>query len=471
MGRGVATAILRRVSIETQIGCKTKDMADLFDQIWRSVFRTAPTLSQEEVLEVFADMDILLKRSISLIGRSPIVLDNIMVLTADVIGSLSHGRGIFARGAAIEKVPKELKERRPSNAGLVWKIDPGHTFRYRNRPDVDAISFLGSSLKFYAAWSHNRFDVGDVWDVRLSRASFEAIIENFLQRAGQYEELSLSNAKVRHRYLRATEPMRIGKLITKVSTLNEQMIEIEQALGFPDELYGVLVELRHVWSRYRRLREKIYVPYLRIVFDEARKRATSEIQTIENFQNGAIGLMAAISNYNPRRGVFSSYARMWATQGILLKLKEEANPIKLPAAVWQTANRLNEIAQKHASNSTDGSFDLAAVAKEAGIDEKRAEKIFERIRSTQMLSIDYQTGDDPDAQSLHETIEAIEPDEIPEVGRFLDVLPERQRIFVMLNFGLFEQLPGALPSDPLALARERLRQTVANSVNDETRAD
>lgn len=441
-------------------------MADLFDSIWRSVFRNAPTLSQEAVLEVFGEMDVILRESIALIGTSPVVLDNIMVLTADVVGSLSHGRGIFARGAAIEKVPKELKEQRPSNTGLVWKVDPGQMFRYRNRPDMDAISFMGSSLRLFAAWNSGHVTSHDVWSVRLSRASYEAIIENFLQRAGTYEDLSLTNAKLRHRYLRATEYHKIGKLITKVSNLNERMIEIEQSLGFPDELYGVLVDLRHRWARYRALREKIYIPYLRIVFDESRKRATSEIQTIENFQNGAIGLMAAISNYNSRRGVFSSYARMWATQGILLKLKEEANPIKLPAAVWQTANRLNEIAQKHASNSADGTFDLSVVAKEAGIDEKRAEKIFERIRSTQMLSIDYQTGDDPDAQSLHETIEASEPDEIPEIGRFLDVLPERQRLYMMLNFGLFDQLPGAMPSDPLDLARERLFQTVANSVNE-----
>ena len=438
---------------------------DLFDKIWREVFRTAPTLSQEAVLEVFEEMDVLLKRSISMIGHSPIVLDSIMALTADVVGSLSHGRGIFARGAAIEKVPKDQKEQRPPNTGLIWKIDPGKTFRYRNRPDVDAIGFMGSSLRLFALWHDGQISPEDVWAVRLSRASYEAIIETFLSRAGSYEEISLDSAKLRQRYMRADDQKKIGRIFQKVSTASDQMFAIESSLGFSDELYGVLRSLRVTWDRYRKLREKIYVPYLRIVFDEAKRRATSEIQTIENFQNGAIGLMAAISNYNHRRGVFSSYARMWATQGILLKLKEEANPIKLPAAVWQTANRLNEIAQKHASNSNDGSFDLDAVAKEAGIDARRAEKIFERIRSTQMLSIDYQASDDPDAQSLHETIESNEPDEIPDVDRFLGVLSVKQRFYVMLNFGLFEQLPGVVPSDPVWIARERLYQTVASVVN------
>ncbi len=439
-------------------------MTELINDIWRSVFRTAPTLSQEEVLGVFVDMDVLLRESIELIGQSPVVLDDVMALTAAVVGSLSHGKGIFARGAAIDRVPKEMKERR-SPQGLKWMVDPGRTFRYRNQPDHDLIQFVGSSLKLFGAWSKGSSQSTDLWAVRLSRASYEQIIENFMARAGQYEHLSIRAAKLRNRLLRSKDHGRSSKLAAKLSNVNEQLLEIEHALGFPDELYGVLVDLRHRWSRYRQLRERIYVPYLRIVFDEARKRATSEIQTIENFQNGAIGLMFAISNYNHKRGVFSSYARMWATQGILLKLKEEANPIKLPAAIWQTANKLNEIAAKHASKSPDGSYDLDVVAAEAGIDRQRAEKIFERVRSTQMLSIDFQGHDDPEAQSLHETLESQEPDEIPDVAHYLDALPETQRFYVMLNFGLFDQLPGSMPVNPVLLARERVRQNVAHAVN------
>jgi RNA polymerase sigma factor (sigma-70 family) len=442
-------------------------MTDLFDSIWRRVFREAATLSQEEVLVVFDQMDAVLERAIRLIGRSPIVLDSIMNLTADVAGSLSHGRGIFVRGAAIEKIPKEQKEERPPNAGMVWDTDPGQTFRYRNLPDSDAIEFMGSSLRLFALWGTDSMRSTDVWSVRLSRASHEAIIEEFLRRAGTYNELCTDSAKLRIRYMRASGPRKACRIFSKVSNVSDRMFAIENELGFHDGLFGVLRDLRAIWSEYQKLRDKIYVPYLRIVLDEAKRRATSEIQTIENFQNGAIGLMAAISNYNRRRGVFSSYARMWATQGILLKLKEEANPIKLPAAVWQTANRLNEIAQRHAAESSDGSFDMEAVAKEAGIDARRAEKIFERIRSTQMLSIDYKTSDDPDAQSLHETVEDERDDEIPEINQFLDVLSERQRLYVMLNFGLFDQLPGQVPSDPVVLARERLYQTVAFSVTNQ----
>jgi RNA polymerase sigma factor (sigma-70 family) len=267
--------------------------------------------------------------------------------------------------------------------------------------------------------------------------------------------------------------------MAEISDLTDRMFYIESKIGMSDELFGVLSLLKARWEQYKKLREKIYIPYLRVVFDEARKRATSEVQTLENFQNGAIGLMSAISNYNHKRGVFSSYARQWAMQGILLRLKEEANPIKLPAAVWQTASQLNEIAQKHASQSVDGSVDLAEVAKEAGLNEKRASKIFERIRSTQMLSIDYE-NDDPEHQSLHDTIEDdSRAHEAPAVDQYISHLKPREQFCVMLHFGLFDKLPGSLPTDLMAINRERSRQiraaerissaadsTGVNSVND-----
>lgn len=437
---------------------------DLFDQIWRSVFRKAPTLSQEEVIEVFGEMDALLRGCMALIGGSDLVLRDVMLLTADVVGSLSHGRAIFCRGDAIERVPKDQKERRGTNS-LAWNTSPGQTFRYRNQPDTDAIDFMRSSLRFFAAHRDGTVTADDACDVRLSRASHEAIVENFLKTAGPYVELSLQTAHLRVSYLKTKNLDRMNRLISQISENSERMFEIEDQVGMSDELYGVVVDLRHRWAQYRRLREKVYIPYLRVVFDEAKRRSTSSIQTLENFQNGAVSLMNAVSNYNPRRGVFSSYARMWGQQNILHKLKEEANPIKLPAAIWQMANKLNGIAQRHASASIDGSFDLALVAEEAGIDKKRAEKVFKHIRSTQMLSIDYQNADDPDAQTLHETLEDSVPDEVPDVTEHLAVLPERQRVYVLLHFGLLDLLPGSVPADQVALAKERLRQRIAEVVN------
>ena len=435
-------------------------MADLFSQIWHSTFRKAPTLSQEAALEVFAAMDSILKDALKQVIESPAVLDDIMELTGIVLGSLSHGRGIYERGHVVSK-DKTASAERKSTRGAVWLSDPGLTFKYRNKPDTDALTFIRATLRVYGAWHRDHIPANLTENIRLSRATCEMVIENFLTRAEDYDLLSLRVARLRHEFEAEQDIRRAGQLALEFSAVTEKLLRIEEAVGMRDNLYGTVLALKAAWERYRNLRERIYVPYLRIVFDEAKKRATSEIQTIENFQNGAIGLLSAISNYNSKRGVFSSYARQWAMQGILLRLKEEANPIKLPAAVWQTANQLNEIAQRMASKSPDGTFDMEEVAKEAGLDLRRAEKVLERIRSTQMLSIDYKGDDTDEGQSLHETVEAEPQDELPFVASFINRLAPAVKKNVLLCFGMFDDLPGSVPGDAKAVAVERLRQAIA----------
>ncbi len=435
-------------------------MTDLLSHIWKQTFKDAPTLSQEEVLEVFAEMDETLRRVMLLCMECPLVISDIMQMTAAVAGSLSHGKAIFERGYAIAREPKKPKR---SIQNWYTNKDPGILFRYRNQPDSDALAFMHASLSLYNAWANGRLEPHHMYAARLSRASLEHIVERFIAVVGSYEQDSLKLTELRAKYL-AAEGQRAADLLLKISRLNDKMMRIQDELSMTHELYGRIVTIQDSMKTYKKLRDKIYIPYLRVVFDEAKKRAASEIQTIENFQNGSIGLMAAISNYNSKRGVFSSYARQWAMQGVLLKLKEEANAIKLPPAVWQTASKLNEIAQKQASQSIDGSIDMDDVARVAGIDTDRAEKILERVRSTQMLSIDFEP-DDPDAQSLHETIEAEQATPPPDIKHYLSDLSDEQRFYVLLNNGCFDMIPGGFPTKKDDLNRERLRQLIANAVN------
>lgn len=435
-------------------------MTDLLGHIWKQTFKDAPTLSQEEVLEVFAEMDETLRQTMLLCMDCPLVISDIMLMTAAVAGSLSHGKAIFERGFAIAREPKK-----PKRSVQNWHAnqEPGILFRYRAQPDTDALAFLHASLSLYNAWANGHLEPHHMYAARLSRASLEKVVDRFISVVGSYEQDSMELTRLRAQYLGATG-QEAADLLLELSRVNDKLMRIQDSVSMTHELYGRIVTIQDRMKHYKKLRDKIYIPYLRVVFDEAKKRAASEIQTIENFQNGSVGLIAAISNYNPKRGVFSSYARQWAMQGVLLKLKEEANAIKLPPAVWQTASKLNEIAKKHASLSVDGSVDMDAVSREAGIDTERAEKILERVRSTQMLSIDFEP-DDPDAQSLHETIEAEVDAPPPDIRHYLDGLSEQQRFLVLLNNGCLDMLPGGFPTEKDDLNKERLRQLIANAVN------
>jgi RNA polymerase sigma factor (sigma-70 family) len=425
-------------------------MTDLLASIWDETFQRAPTLSQERVLDVFACMDEVMQAMIETIVVSPVVRATIMDEAAIVAGNLSHGRGIFER-SGLDRSPPHAKPRWSDARDIAWAVDPTETFRLKGRPDRDAIEFLETAMRFCAAGLAGRLDAGIVRACRLSRASRELVVQAFLDVADQYERWSWVSSRC----------AAAGDL-NGLCAATAQLQRAEQALGVPrSRLYGMVATVRQNLKQYDALRKVVFVPYLRVVFRVAKSRAASQIQTLENYQNGAIGLMSAISNYNRQRGVFSSYAQTWATQGILLKLKEEANPIKLPAGMWQLAAKLQEIAQRHANESIDGQVDMEAVAREAGLDLERAIKVLDKVKLNQMHSLDFESHDDPDAPNLHDTLAADAPDELPDIDQFCEQLTRDQRRILFLQHGLIDKIDGPVPTDPVELAVERLRQVVA----------
>lgn len=63
------------------------------------------------------------------------------------------------------------------------------------------------------------------------------------------------------------------------------------------------------------------------------------------FQEGSIGLINAVNNYDPEQGAFSTYARMWI-QHNMQRYIENNNKIRLPSYLGQLINRYKRIQEK-----------------------------------------------------------------------------------------------------------------------------
>jgi len=177
--------------------------------------------------------------------------------------------------------------------------------------------------------------------------------------------------------------------------------------------YSVIRDAEQAHKRYIEIRSIIIAPYLRSVFSLAKNLGKNVHQTLDNFQNGSIGLIRAVSCYSTVRPTsFSSVAKGWIKQMMLLSIKEEANFVKLPIATWQAFTSMEKIRQKAGVEIEDYDGIAKAVAKIAGketADKAALDKvrnIYEAVKLSQVFSIN-KTYD----QNEKLTLEDVIPDE------------------------------------------------------------
>jgi DNA-directed RNA polymerase sigma subunit (sigma70/sigma32) len=124
----------------------------------------------------------------------------------------------------------------------------------------------------------------------------------------------------------------------------------------------------------------------------------SDSQTLDNFQNGLIGLLRAYKCYTPSRfAAFSLVSEQWIKQSILLHIKTEVNFIKLPIANWHSYQKLEKI-KGRIEQKTNREASLEEIATEAKMAVDKVKKIYENIKLAKVLSLNVPTSNE-DEQS------------------------------------------------------------------------
>jgi len=325
----------------------------------RKMVFTVPLLHQQDVHKYFLQIDqIIFPTVFSILETSQVFLEEVIQIVIKVAAGNTYGKNIYEK---------------EDNYTL---SEPEQKSTYRNHE----VSFLKNAygLLRYSAQVESGEEPSQPIEKAMEQCSFirgvyEDILRVFVESTKGYDNLHWLAVKAKF----ADDMDEYHKIVNLIELM-------DQKYKLNKSAFYIVREARRIYERYTELRSFIITPYLRAVYSAAKNTAKNAHQMLDNFQNGSIGLMRAVSCYSTKRQAsFASVAKWWIKQMMLLTIKENANFVKLPVSTWQSFTHLEKIRAK--IGATDDNYE--AIAKASSMSAEKIKSIYHTIRISQVYSL------------------------------------------------------------------------------------
>ena len=233
-------------------------------------------------------------------------------------------------------------------------------------------------------------------------------------------------------------------------------------------------KLQQIVEEGRMARDHLIRANVRLVVSVAKKYTGQGLPMSDLIQEGNIGLMRAIRNFDYRRGFkFSTYATWWIRQAVTRALSDQSRTIRVPAYISDQVGRMrreqNILQQRLGRPPT-----VVELAEVMEVEPKKIEQMLQALR--QPLSLESPVGEEDETElgDVIEDITADNPEDLAsvvmaneELRRILGDLPVRERQVLELRYGLGGEEPLTLQAvgERMGITRERARQIEMQAIN------
>jgi RNA polymerase primary sigma factor len=269
----------------------------------------------------------------------------------------------------------------------------------------------------------------------------------------------------------------------------------------PDDVQ-LQIEIEKLWSRYYEAYQALIRRNLKLVVSVAKHYIGRGNSFLDLIQEGNVGLLRAVSKFDPTRGFkFSTYATWWIRQSVSRSIADQARTIRIPVHVFETVTQLLRI-RRRLTQELEHEPSLREIALETDyLSNKDKKDIKECLRNEEEMhsdlqqswreatvkvhrylraaedpmSLDRPVGDEDDNQledfiqdeDATSPIEATATEMMREqLGKALDNLSVRERQVLELRFGLMDGKVHTLEEVGayFDVTRERIRQIEATAL-------
>ncbi len=214
-------------------------------------------------------------------------------------------------------------------------------------------------------------------------------------------------------------------------------------------------------------REQMIQSNLRLVISIAKRYSHLGMPISDLIEEGNMGLMRAVTKFNPGKGFrFSTYAAWWIKQYVLRSIANQGKTIRIPVYMTDIISRYRKVIERLSQKlgrrpATD------EVARSMKLPVKKIHEIEEML--IQPASLDAPLGEEgtsqfmdlvehPDSPSTKdELVEFLRHEQVEDL---LSRLTERERDVLKFRFGLLDGVGCTLgeTAKKLGITRERVRQ-------------